>query len=208
VNIEADVTQVETCLDELGICFCFAPLLHAAMKHVAAVRKRLGHPTIFNILGPLANPARTSFQLLGVGKPHLQSLLAEALVLLGTRRALVVHGEDGLDEVTLAGTTHVIEAADGKLRQFDWTPADFGLDQCSLETLRVQGPAQSAEMIRQILAGRKGPACDIVVINAAAALWTAGRDSSLRHCARLAAEVIENGQARQLLQRLVTRTHG
>ena len=103
VNVEADVACVERCLDELGICFCFAPLLHNAMKHVAPVRKKLGVPTIFNILGPLINPAGASRQLLGVGRAELRPLLAEALVLLGTERSVVVHGSDGLDEVTLTG---------------------------------------------------------------------------------------------------------
>ena len=127
VHIDADVPTVEACLDELGLCFCFAPLLHAAMKRVAAVRKQLGTPTIFNILGPLVNPASAPFQLLGVGRAPLQPLLAEALLLLGVRRAIVVHGSDGLDEVTLGGPTAVIEAADGRLRRFEWQPGDFGL---------------------------------------------------------------------------------
>ena len=125
VNVEADVACVERCLDELGICFCFAPLLHDAMKHVAPVRKKLGVPTIFNILGPLINPAGASRQLLGVGRAELRPLLAEALVLLGTARSVVVHGSDGLDEVTLTGSTEVTEAA-GQVRHFQWTPADFG----------------------------------------------------------------------------------
>ena len=126
VNVEAGVACVERCLDELGICFCFAPLLHDAMKHVAPVRKKLGVPTIFNILGPLINPAGASRQLLGVGRAELRPLLAEALVLLGTARSVVVHGSDGLDEVTLTGPTEVTEAA-GQVRHFQWTPADFGL---------------------------------------------------------------------------------
>ena len=105
VNVDADVACVEECLDELGICFCYAPLLHGAMRHVAAIRKQLAVPTIFNLLGPLANPARATRQLLGVSKPQLQPLLAEALAMLGTQRVLVVHGSDGLDEVTLSGTT-------------------------------------------------------------------------------------------------------
>jgi len=127
VNIEADVAVVESCLDELGVCFCFAPLLHRAMKHVAAVRKKLGVPTIFNILGPLANPARAPFELLGVGRAELRPLLSEALLMLGVERVLVVHGSDGLDEVTTAGPTYVTEAAGGRLREFQWDPGDFGL---------------------------------------------------------------------------------
>ena len=136
VNVEADVACVERCLDELGICFCFAPLLHNAMKHVAPVRKKLGVPTIFNILGPLINPAGASRQLLGVGRAELRPLLAEALVLLGTERSVVVHGSDGLDEVTLTGSTEVTEAA-GQVRHFQWTPADFGLGSIDLKSIQV-----------------------------------------------------------------------
>lgn len=206
VNIEADVHRVEACLEELGICFCFAPLLHGAMRHVGPVRKRLGHPTIFNVLGPLVNPAAAPFQLLGVGRAELQPLLAEALALLGTRRTLVVHGADGLDEVSLAGITHVIEAARRKLRQFDWTPSDFGLPAAGRETMLVEGPEQSAEMIREILAGQPGPPRDIVVANAAAALWTAGAEDSLPACVRRAAEAVDSGAARDLLTRLAERS--
>ncbi len=206
VNIEADAARVEACLAELGICFCFAPLLHTAMKHVAGVRKRLGMPTIFNILGPLVNPASAPFQLLGVGKAPLQPLLAEALLLLGTRRALVVHGSDGLDEVTLDGTTQVLEVSGGKIEQFQWCPADFGLQSAGRETMLVNTPAESAEQIRHILAGRDGPPRDIVVANAAAALWTAGRSPSLEACAQQAKHAIDSGAASDLLARLGHRT--
>jgi len=206
VNIEADVSLVEACLDELGICFCFAPLLHQAMRHVGPVRQRLDHPTIFNILGPLVNPAGAPFQLLGVGRAELQPLLAEALAMLGTRRTLVVHGADGLDEVTLGDTTQVTEAAQGNLRRFDWTPDDFGLAPAGRESMLIDGPRQSAEVIRRILEGESGPPRDVVVINAAAALWTAGRDDSPRECAAMAAEAIDSGAAKDLLERLARRT--
>lgn len=207
VNIEAGVAVVEACLDQLGLCFCFAPLLHKAMKHVGPVRKKLSTPTIFNILGPLANPAGAPFQLLGVGRPQLRPLLAEALRMLGTRRVLVVHGADGLDEVTLAGTTYVTEAAEGSSRQFEWTPADFGLDTSPRDPLLVDGPDQSAAIIRGILDGTPGPPRDVVVANAAAALWTVGKADSLTECARLAAQAIDTGAAGQLLARLVERTN-
>jgi anthranilate phosphoribosyltransferase len=206
VNIEADVARVEACLADLGLCFCFAPLLHAAMKHVGAVRKSLGTPTIFNILGPLVNPASAPFQLLGVGRAELQPLLAEALLLLGVHRALVVHGADGLDEVTLDGTTYVTEAAGGRLQQFQWQPADFGLEPAGRQTMLVSGPVESARVIREILHGRRGPPRDIVIANAAAALWTVGRSPSLAECARQAAEAIDGGAACALLARLVERT--
>jgi anthranilate phosphoribosyltransferase len=203
VNVEADVAQVEACLDQLGICFCFAPLLHPAMKHVAAVRRKLGVPTIFNLLGPLCNPAGARFQVLGVGQPHLRNILAAALNLLESPRALVVCGEDGLDEVTLGGITHVTEVAAGTLSEFTWTPADFGLTPADNETMLVDGPQASAEVIRHILQGQAGPPRDIVVLNAAAGLWTADRDASPTACAQLAATAIDSGAARDLLERLV-----
>ncbi len=206
VNIEADVACVEACLDELGICFCFAPLLHKAMKHVAPVRKKLGTPTIFNILGPLVNPAAAPFQLLGVGHSALQPLMAQALLLLGTRRTVVVHGADGMDEVSLSGPTHVIEACNGTIKHFDWTPEDFGLKPTGMESMLVSGPEQSAAIIREILDNRPGPPRDIVIANAAAALWTAGRDPSPRNCAQLAAETLASGAAREILDRLIERT--
>lgn len=207
VNIEADVPRVESCLEELGICFCFAPLLHRAMKYVGPVRKKLATPTIFNILGPLVNPAGAPFQLLGVGRPELRPLLSQALALLGTRRVLVVHGSDGLDEVTLGGTTEVTEAVGGRLREFVWRPADFGLPERSRESMLVEGPEASARMIRGILDGAPGAPRDIVVANAAAALWTVGRDDCLVECARLAAEAVDGGAASDLLARLVERTN-
>ena len=207
VNVEADVACVERCLDELGICFCFAPLLHNAMRHVAPARKRLGVPTIFNILGPLINPAGASRQLLGVGGPELRSLLAEALVLLGTVRSVVVHGNDGLDEVTLTGSTDVTEAA-SQVRHFQWVPADFGLGNIELKTIQVAGPDESAATIRAVLAGRPGPARDIVVANTAAALWAAGAVSSLAAGAARAAAAIDSAAAGDLLSRLVAYSHG
>jgi anthranilate phosphoribosyltransferase len=206
VNIEAEVPLVEACLDELGLCFCFAPLLHRAMKHVAPVRKQLKVPTIFNILGPLVNPAGAAFQLLGVGRADLRPLLAEALQMLGTRRTLVVHGVDGLDEVSLGAATEVTEAMADGLREFTWTPDDFGLPTISLEALQVDGPEASAAMIRGILDGQAGPPRDVVLANAAAALWTVGCESSLSRCAARAAEAIDGGAAKELLKRLAERT--
>ncbi|NLS96434.1 MAG: anthranilate phosphoribosyltransferase [Planctomycetaceae bacterium] len=206
VNIEADVAHVESCLEELGICFCFAPLLHQAMKHVAPVRKMIATPTIFNILGPLANPARAPYQLLGVGQPRLRPLLSQALAMLGTRRVLVVHGADGLDEVTVGDRTDVTEACGGQLKEFAWTPGDFGLAASSRETMLVETPAESAAVIRRILAGEKGPARDVVVANAAAALWTADPSESLPDCAGRAAEAIDSGASSELLAHLVERS--
>jgi len=206
VNIEAGVEVVERCLDRLGICFCFAPLLHPAMRRVGTVRKRLGVPTIFNLIGPLSNPASAPFQLLGVGKSHVHALLAEALALLGTKRAMVVTGEGHFDEVTIAGPTRVTEVSEGKLREFTWNPSDFGLEQSPLDGLLVKGPEESAAMIRGVLAGDRGPARDIVVANAAAALCTAGRADTPAAAAELATTAIDSGAARDLLVGLVEQT--
>jgi anthranilate phosphoribosyltransferase len=164
-------------------------------------------PTIFNILGPLINPAGATRQLLGVGRARFRLLLAEALVLLGTARSAVVHGSDGLDEVTLTGFTEVTEAA-GQVRHFRWTPADFGLESIELASIQVTGPNQSAATIRGVLAGQSGPARDIVVANAAAALWIAGAVPSPAAGAVLAASAIDTGAARDLLVRLAALSHG
>jgi anthranilate phosphoribosyltransferase len=207
VNVEADVPTVEGCLDELGICFCFAPLLHPSMRHVAEVRKKLGVPTIFNMLGPLTNPASAPFQVIGVGRDELRPLLAQALALLGTRRAVVVRGEDGLDEVSLSTATAVSETHEGAVREFQWRPEDFDLPRGDLAALKVSGPEQSADVIRAILQGQPGPPRDIVVLNAAAALWTAGKAETPPHGAALAAAAIDSGAARELLARLVERSN-
>ncbi len=211
VNIEASITQVEACLEKLGICFCFAPLMHQSMRHVAAVRKKLGVPTIFNLLGPLCNPARAAYQLLGVGKPELRPLLANALGRLGTKRALVVCGEDGMDEVTLGGLSHVteIQQDDGQTRshEFTWTPSEFGLEQAGTEDMLVSGPADSAALIRRILAGEQGAPRDIVVMNAAAGIWMTKKGDTPQQCARLAAEAIDSGAAHALLARLSEVSH-
>jgi anthranilate phosphoribosyltransferase len=203
VNIEADVARVEACLEELGICFCFAPLLHKAMRHVAPVRKRLGMPTIFNVLGPLTNPAGAPYQLVGVGEARLQPLLAEALGILGTRRAVVVHGEDGLDEVTLNAATLAIETDGHETRQWRWTAAGFGLPSSPWDSLVVDGAEQSAAIIRAVLAGERGLARDIVLANAAVALWTVGRAERVVAGVPMAADAIDSGAAQALLARWI-----
>ena len=217
VNINATVPQVEACLDELGICFCFAPLMHPAMKHVAAVRKQLGIRTIFNILGPLVNPAGACYQLLGAGRPELRPLLAGAMARLGTRRTLVVSGEDALGDVTLAGTTHVSEVVADfansvrtpqfAIRNFSWHPSDFGIAVQPLEALAIDGPAASAALIRELLAGAPGPPRDIVILNAAAGLIAAGKAPDPRAAAARAAVAIDSGAAQHLLQRLAEKSH-
>lgn len=208
VNIEADVPTVERCLDDVGICFCFAPLVHGSMRAVAEVRRKMGVPTIFNLLGPLSNPAGAAYQLLGVGPAERQPQLAEALALLGIRRAIVVRGNDGLDELTLNGTTRVIEVRAGEPpRELTWQPADFGIEPGPLDRMRVEGPEQSAQIIRDILDGQPGPPRDIVVLNAAAALWVAGQAEAPAECARRAAAAIDSGAACDVLARLAERSH-
>jgi anthranilate phosphoribosyltransferase len=143
-----------------------------------------------------------------VGRENLQPLMSQALAMLGSQRAVVVFGGDGLDEVTLAEATHVTETTPRQVRHFVWDPADFELDPVSLETLVVENPQQSAELVRNVLGGEAGPARDIVVANAAAALWTAGRDTALRQCSRLAQESIDSGAAREVLAKLIEKTRG
>ncbi len=207
VNIRAEVPVVEACLDELGICFCFAPLLHKAMQHVMPIRRKLGTPTIFNLLGPLANPASVQKQVLGVAKAEMLPVMAEVLQKLGIERAVVVHGANGLDEVSLGGATQVIEIEGENSRSFEWNPEDFGMDEIPLEKLQVENAEQSAWRIRDVLAGKPGPSADIVIANTAAALWTAGVDPSIGPCVGKATEAIESGAAQELLAKLAERTH-
>lgn len=207
VNIAATIPQVERCLNELGICFCFAPLMHPAMKNVAVVRKELGIRTIFNLLGPLANPAGAQFQLLGVARGELRPLIASALGMLGSERSYVVCGEDGLGEVTLAGKTWVTEVTPHGEREFAWVPEDFGIPRCHLDAIAIDTPDDSVKIVQEVLAGEYGPPRDIVILNAAAGLLVAGRANTTREAARLAAETIDSGAAARLLERLVQMSH-
>jgi len=207
VNIAAELPVVERCLRELRLGFCFAPLFHPAMKRVAEVRKALGVPTIFNLLGPLANPANAPHQLLGVGKPGVQPLLAEALQRLGTVRSVVVSGNDGLDEVTLATTTRVLLVEPNDIVEVEWSPEVFGLPRAPLDSMLIEGPEQSADLIRRVLNNESGPARDIVVLNSAAALWTAGHVTDPLAATHLAQEALASGRALELLQKLAALSH-
>jgi len=208
VNVQADVPTVQACLDEVGLAFCFAPLYHGSLKHAALVRKRLGFPTLFNYLGPLANPAGAPCQLIGVGRAEWRPRLAAALQRLGCPRALVVWGTDGLDEITCARETHVSLLRDGTLTELTWHPRDFGLEPAELETLRVANPQESAALVRTVLAGGSGPARTIVLQNAAAALWLGGKVPTLPEGVSLAAEALDSRAAEDLLARLRERSHG
>ena len=200
VNIEASVGVMQQSLEEAGICFCFAPLFHPAMRHVGPVRQSIEVPTIFNLLGPLCNPARAPYQLLGVGQPALRTRLSAALALLETKRAFVVCGEDGLDEITLEGTTLVTDVTDSTTQELEWCPADFGLTTQSLATMNVENPTESAACIMNILHGEQGASRDIVVVNAAAAISLARPHLSLPECANQAAEAIDSGAALKSLK--------
>jgi anthranilate phosphoribosyltransferase len=203
VAIEGDAACARRCLDHAGLAFCFAPKFHPALAKVAAVRRRLGVRTLFNCLGPLVNPAEAPYQLTGVGKPELLDLLAGALAKLGVRRALLVCSRDGLDEVSLSSATEVREVRGGTVTTWEWQPEDFGLARCSPGELRAEGPEESAELLRRVLAGEEGPAYRVVLANAAAALVVAGKVAKPTEGVALAAEAIRSGRAREVLERLV-----
>ena len=203
VNIEAPAEVAARCLDDAGLCFCFARTMHPAMRHVAPVRAKLGIRTIFNLLGPLSNPAGASYQLLGTGMSDVREKLSQALLLLKTERSVLITGDGGLGEVNPAGTTDVTIAEGGKLEASDWKPGDFGMAEQPLEALEVEDASQSAAIIRDVLDGQAGPAREMVVLNAAAALWTARVDPSTERCAEIAGEAIESGAAKAKLALLV-----
>lgn len=207
VNINATIPQVEACLNELGLCFCFAPLAHPAMKNVSVVRKQLGIRTIFNILGPLVNPAGATHQLLGAGRPELRPLLAGAMTRLATKRTLVVSGEDGLGDVTLTGNSYITEVSQGDVREFIWKPEDFGIETQTLDGLTVQSPAESAAIVRQVLDGATGSARDLVLLNAAAALIAFGASTAPKDAATKCAAAIDRGDAKNLLAELIHKSH-
>lgn len=202
VNIDADTETVERCLNELGICFCFAQKLHPAMKNIAPVRQALGVPTVFNLLGPLCNPADASFQVLGVGRPEIHQLIAEALKTLGTKRAVILHSEDGLCEISNSAPTKIILIENQELSESQWSPDDFGLSFSDRAPIEIDSPPESAELIRGIAAGKTGPARDIAVMNAAAAIWVVGAETSLHSAARRAEKAIDSGDVRNLLKEL------
>jgi anthranilate phosphoribosyltransferase len=207
VNIQATREQVEACLDELGLCFCFAPLVHPAMRHVAPVRKKLGIRTIFNLLGPLANPAGASYQLLGAGRGELRGLLAAAMQRLGTAQTLVVHGSDEMGDVTCTGATYVTRVTPKAIDEFTWTPEDFGLRRSPGDTLAIGSPDESAALVRRLLAGEPGPPRDVVILNAAAALIAAGKVDDPAAAAQRAADAIDSGGAREMLAKLGKLSH-
>jgi anthranilate phosphoribosyltransferase len=203
VSLELTPTQVARCIDEVGIGFLYAPLLHTAMKHVMAARREMGIRTVFNMLGPLTNPAGANAQVIGVYAAALTEPLARVLAELGTVRAFVVHGADGLDEISSTGETRVSEVREGVVRTFTVRPEDFGLARASLGDLRGGDREQNAEIIRAILSGQPGPRRDIVLMNAAAALVIGGKARDFGEGMKVAARSIDSGAARAKLEHLV-----
>jgi anthranilate phosphoribosyltransferase len=208
VNVSAIPSVSESSLNEIGICFMFAPLYHGATARVAGIRRQLGIHTTFNLLGPLSNPAGAPRQIVGVWRKDLAERMASVLATLGTERAWVVHGEDGLDEITLAGKTHVAEAHEGRCTTFDIDPADFGLTAASLDHLRGGDTEANARIVRAVLDGsRRDEARALVVMTAAAALVLGNVAADLREGASRAAEAIDSGAAQSKLQMLVQATN-
>jgi len=204
IRVDAPREVVERCLDEIGICFCFAPLLHPAMRHVAQVRRSLGVPTLFNYLGPLCNPAGAAFQVLGVGREDLHAKIAAAVAQLPIQAALVVRGEDGMDEISLAGKTMAYLVRNGTIETLSWTPSDFGLSMIDSATLHAETPQESAMMIRSILDGQHGAPRDMVLANAGAGIWLGGLETDLKLAVQRCARAVDSGAAKETLQKLAS----
>ena len=201
VNVSGSPRVSERCLDQVGIAFFFAPTFHPSMRHAATTRKDLGVRTAFNLLGPLTNPVGASRQLVGVARPEHTDLLAQSLRRLGSDRAWVVHGAEGIDEISVSGFTKVSECRKGRVNTFYVHPSDFGVPQGDLAQLKVDGPDESVNMTRGVLAGKHNVARDIVLINAAASLLIAEKVSNLKDGVKLAATTIDDGAASKLLDR-------
>lgn len=204
VRVTATPAIVERCLADVGLGFFFAPTFHPSMRHAAGARKALGVRTAFNLLGPLTNPAGASRQLVGVPRPELTELLARALMLLGSERAWVVHGADGIDEVSTTGYTKVSECRDGAVNTFYLHPSDVGLSKATPDALRGGSATENARIVEAVLAGTRGSARDIVLFNAGSALFIAGAVRSIEDGMSRAAEAIDRGDARRTLDRLVS----
>jgi anthranilate phosphoribosyltransferase len=206
VNIQLSPERAAQCLREVGICFLYAPDLHSSMKQVQKVRRELRLRTMFNLLGPLTNPARASGQVVGVYALEMVEKLAEALSMLGLRRALVVHGLDGLDEITITGPTRVAEARDGNVRTYEVDPEEFGMQRATLADISGGDAAENAGIIREVLSGKKSARRDVVVLNSAAALVAAGRADHLADGVPLAVHSIDSGAAAAKLAALASLT--
>ena len=207
VNINLPPDRLSACLNEVGITFLFAPAMHSAMKYVQPARRELRLRTVFNLLGPLTNPAHASAQVVGVYSVALVEKLAEALSMLGLHRALVVHGLDGLDEITITGPTRIAEVREGTIRSYEVTPEEFGIGRGTIDDISGGDATANATIIRDVLAGKKSPRRDVVLLNAAAALVAAGKADHLTDALPLASRSIDSGAAAEKLQALVEFTN-
>jgi anthranilate phosphoribosyltransferase len=207
VNISLPPAQIAECLQQVGIAFLFAPAMHSAMKYVQPARRELRLRTVFNLLGPLTNPAHASAQVVGVYSDDLVEKLAEALSMLGLRRAMVVHGSDGLDEITISGPTRIAEVRDGQVHTYEVTPEEFEIERNPIETISGGDAAENARIIREVLSGKKSPCRDVVLLNAAATLVAAGRANHLSEAMPLAINSIDSGAAAAKLEALAAFTH-
>lgn len=203
VKIDVSPEAVSTCIDKIGIGFLFAPLLHPAMRYAIGPRKEIGIRTVFNILGPLTNPAFASSQILGVYDLPLTAILAEVLGNLGVRHALVVHGADGMDEISTTGETTISEFKEGKVKTYTINPEEFGLPRAQIEDFEGGSPKDNAETLRSILKGEKGPKRDIVSANASAALVAADKVTDFKQGLSLAEESVDEGKALEKLDKLI-----
>jgi anthranilate phosphoribosyltransferase len=203
VRIDLNAEQVQRCLKEVGIGFMFAPAFHPAMKYAATTRREIGIRTVFNILGPLTNPAGAKAQVLGVGEESLIEKLALVLQGLGCQHALLVHGEDGLDEITITGKTYICELKNDHIERYSISPKDFGLSEASLDSLKGGDVKQNADLLRRILAGGSGSHRDVVLMNTAATLLVGGMAKTLQQGVLMAEEVIDNGNASAKLDQLI-----
>jgi anthranilate phosphoribosyltransferase len=207
VKVDAPKERVEECISKIGMGFLFAPLLHEAMKYAVQPRRDIGIRTIFNILGPLTNPAMATHQLIGIYSGELVSMIAHVLKNLGSVRAMVVHGLEGLDEISLCGPTKVAELRDGEVKEYVIEPEQFGLMRCRLEELRGGSPNQCAVIVRGVLDGKTGPTRDVILLNSGAALYVSARSATIQDGIRLASESIDSGKARQKLEQLIEMTN-
>ncbi len=207
VKIDVSKETVERCLREVGLGFLFAPALHGAMKYAAAPRREVGIRTIFNLLGPLTNPARASHQLIGIYDGTLIETVAQVLGNLGSQRAMVVHGDEGLDEISLGGPTAVAEWKDGAVARYTLTPEDFGFEKCPADRLTAADPAECAAIVTSVLQGETGSARDVVLLNSGAALCVSERVATIADGIDLARERIDSGAALETLQHLVEVTN-
>jgi len=207
VKIDAEIPVLERCLEQAGIAFLMAPRFHPAMRHVAPIRQELAMRTVFNLLGPLSNPAKPAYQLLGVYSAEWTEKLANVLKELGTQAAWVVHGSDGLDELTLTGASKIAQLKDGQVSTFEVTPEDAGLPRASLEELKGKDPEYNARALQEALSGMPSAYRNAVLYNAAAGLLVAGKVATLKEGVVLAADAIDSGRAHSVLRKLIDVSH-